>query len=43
MENAVKCFKPYVVDVSSDVETDGLKDKDKMAAFVSAVRKEEKI
>lgn len=38
---AVKTLRPYAVDVSSGIETDGLKDKTKMAAFVSAVRKEE--
>ena len=31
----------YAVDVSSGIETNGLKDKTKMAAFVAAVRKEE--
>lgn len=43
IEAAVKLFHPYVVDVSSGIETDGLKDKTKMAAFTAAVRKEEKI
>lgn len=42
-ENAVNMFRPYAVDVSSGIETDGLKDKTKMAAFVAAVRKEEQI
>ncbi len=41
--NAVNMFRPYAVDVSSGIETDGLKDKTKMAAFVAAVRKEEQI
>ena len=35
-------FKPYAVDVSSGIETEGVKDKTKMAAFVDAVRTEEK-
>lgn len=43
VENAIKTFCPYAVDVSSGIETDGLKDKMKIAAFVDAVRKEEQI
>ena len=42
VENAVKLLHPYAVDVSSGIETDGVKDRIKMAAFVAAVRKEEK-
>ena len=38
---AVKELHPFAVDVSSGIETDRRKDKDKMAAFVTAVRKEE--
>lgn len=38
---AVKALKPFGVDVSSGIETDGLKDQAKMAQFVQAVRKEE--
>lgn len=38
---AVSTLRPYALDVSSGIETSGLKDKSKMAAFVSAVRKEE--
>lgn len=38
---AVKALHPYAVDVSSGIETDGLKDPNKMAAFVAAVRKED--
>jgi phosphoribosylanthranilate isomerase len=36
---ALKTLNPYGVDVSSGIETDGYKDKNKMAEFVSAVRK----
>ena len=38
--DAVARFHPYAVDVSSGIETAGAKDKNKMAAFVAAVRKE---
>lgn len=38
--SAVEKLHPYAVDVSSGIETDGVKDQSKMAAFVSAVRKE---
>lgn len=34
----VKEIRPYAVDASSSMETDGVKDKNKMAAFVEAVR-----
>lgn len=37
---AVQSLQPYAVDVSSGIETDGVKDKRKMAAFVAAVRKQ---
>ena len=40
--DAVKRFRPYAVDVSSGIETAGKKDGKKMAAFVAAVRKNEK-
>lgn len=36
--DAILECKPYAVDASSSLETDGVKDKDKMAAFVKAVR-----
>ena len=39
--SAVKALHPYAVDVSSGIESDGHKDRDKMAAFVAAVRKED--
>ena len=37
---AVKALKPYAVDVSTGIETDGVKDKEKMTAFAGAVREE---
>lgn len=38
--DAVKALKPYAVDVSTGIETDCVKDKEKMTAFADAVRKE---
>ena len=38
---AVKMLRPFAVDVSSGIETDGFKDPAKMAAFIDAVRKGE--
>ena len=35
---AIERFEPFAVDASSSLETDGVKDKSKMAAFVDAVR-----
>ena len=43
IEKATTILEPYAVDVSSGIETDGVKDNVKMAAFVSAVRKDERI
>ena len=40
--DAVAALHPYAVDVSSGIETDGVKDAAKMAAFVAAVRKEDR-
>ena len=39
--DAIKNIHPFGVDVSSGIESDGVKDYQKMAAFVAAVRKEE--
>ena len=39
---AIELLNPYALDVSSGVEKNGLKDKGKMAAFVDAIRKDEK-
>lgn len=41
--DAIKTLHPFAVDVSTGIETNGVKDKIKMAAFVAAVRKEERL
>lgn len=38
---AVKSVRPFAVDVSSGIETDGVKDREKMEAFLAAVRTED--
>lgn len=38
VQTAIKTLNPYGVDVSTHVETEGYKNKDKMALFVSRVR-----
>lgn len=38
---AMHKLHPYALDVSTGIETDGFKDKEKMAEFAAAVRKEE--
>lgn len=43
VENAVTVLHPFAVDVSSGIESGGVKDQAKMAAFVAAVRKEGKV
>ena len=40
---AVKELHPFAVDVSSGIEANGVKDKTKIAAFVAAVRKEDRL
>ena len=40
VEIAIDTLSPFAVDVSSGIETDNFKDKNKMTAFVNAVRKE---
>ena len=39
IEDAVKTLAPYAVDISSGIETNGYKDRNKMTAFVNNVRK----
>ena len=41
--DGVRLLRPFAVDVSSGIETHGVKDKHKMAAFVAAVRKEDQL
>ena len=39
IKEAVEMLHPYGVDVSSGIETDGYKDKEKMKAFMALVKK----
>ncbi len=41
VREAIQALYPFAVDVSSGIETDGQKNKIKMAAFVAAARKED--
>lgn len=41
VKSAMQQLHPYALDVSTGIETDGFKDKKKMADFAVAVRKEE--
>lgn len=43
VKSAVETLHPYAVDVSSGIETNGKKDKYKMAEFIAAVRKEDRL
>lgn len=43
IRKAIDELHPFAVDVSSGIETNGVKDKEKMAAFIAAVREEEKL
>ncbi|MCM3568859.1 phosphoribosylanthranilate isomerase [Neobacillus mesonae] len=38
VENAIEIIKPYMVDVSSGVETNGVKDFEKMKAFINKAK-----
>lgn len=38
IKSAVETLNPYAVDVSSGIETDGFKDKEKMVEFVKIIR-----
>ena len=40
VSQAVSLLKPFAVDVSSGIETDGVKDKVKMSEFIAALREE---
>ena len=40
---AAAMLHPFAVDVSSGIETDGVKDREKMAAFVAAVREVDRL
>lgn len=43
ISDAINTLRPFAVDVSSGIETEGYKDKRKMAAIVAAVRKEDRL
>lgn len=42
IEDALEKLQPFAVDLSSGLETEGFKDKEKMAAFAALVRKNER-
>lgn len=41
VSEAIRRFEPFAVDASSSLETEGIKDKTKMAAFAEAARRKE--
>lgn len=43
VSEAIRRLHPYALDVSTGIETDGVKDINKMAAFAQAVRKDEQL
>ena len=43
VKEALEKLHPFALDVSSGIETDGLKDKNKMTAFADMIRKENKL
>ncbi len=43
VKNAIAKWKPYAADVSSGIETNGQKDKNKISKFIATVREEERV
>ena len=39
MERAAEAFRPYALDLSSSVETDGVKDPEKIRKLMETIRK----
>ena len=40
ISEAIKTVKPYGVDISGGIETNGFKDKDKMSEIINFIRKQ---